>query len=87
MYKKIVLNKCIVVDRCIGFEWMAMILGGDGVVGPGFDSIDFPQKLGFTARSPGRMFASFNATMLHWLATQNITYVDHGTLHEMKPLN
>ena len=63
---------------CIGFEWILAMIGGAGTVTPGFDSVDFPRTLDLTPRSPGRMFSLFNATMLGWVATRNITYNDHS---------
>eukprot|EP01047_Picozoa_sp_COSAG01_P059968 COSAG01_NODE_7280_length_3273_cov_5.446125_3_plen_116_part_00 len=47
-------NPFPVWGTCLGFEWLMEYFGGNRALGRGFDSIDWPQPLTFTAQSPGR---------------------------------
>lgn len=62
---------------CKGFEWLLTAIGGDKVLQHGFDSVDFPQHLDFTRKSPGRMFGEANSSLIDWLSQEAITYNDH----------
>ena len=52
--------------------------GGNSALGRGFDSVDWPQPLSFTADSPGRMFAKMPPALMKAFSTQNITYNLHS---------
>ena len=65
--------------RCAdGFEWLMQIFGGMDDIVSGFDSEYMPARLIFTpAAKTSRLYAGANASLLSWLATENITYNAH----------
>ena len=63
---------------CDGFEWLMEIFGGMDDIVAGFDSEYMPANLTFTpAAKTSRLYASANASLLRWLATEPITYNAH----------
>lgn len=62
---------------CLGFEWLIEVIGGNRAIQTNFEADDLSQKLNFTLASPGRLFAGANASIMTWLATEDITYNMH----------
>jgi gamma-glutamyl hydrolase len=63
---------------CDGYEWIVEIFGGTLIKSGSFDSEDYPHTMDFTdAVKTSRIYASANASLLSWLANENITYNAH----------
>jgi len=64
---------------CDGYEWIVEIFGGKLIKSGSFDSEDYPHTMDFTdAMKSSRIYASANASLLTWLAKENISYNAHS---------
>merc|ERR1711920_675292 len=63
---------------CLGFQWIIEVIGGDSSMQIGhFDGEDQVGHLNFTTRSPGKMFARANTSLMHWFEGAGVVYYNH----------
>lgn len=64
---------------CLGFQWIIEAVAGKSLVEIGvYNASDLAANLEFhKTTEPGRIWASANASMLHWLRRDEVVYMNH----------